>query len=201
MKKIDLRVLRTRKMILEAFIELVDEKGYEAVTIQDISKRAMINRATFYAHFKDKADLYEKIIEFAISQLASILDADNLMNGNLIKVKTIEKTLSRIFAEIKLKQNFFLTLTEGSSNGIFRKKISDLLYSKYEDIFDKLRITENDIEVPISFIIEYMTAIFVATVHWWVSTKSDFSPEHMARLVLKLVGNGHLTVLGIDIEK
>ncbi|MDN6291733.1 MAG: TetR/AcrR family transcriptional regulator, partial [Tetragenococcus halophilus] len=54
--KTDLRVIRTRKMILEAFMKLVSEKGYNNVTIQNIAEEAMINRATFYAHFKDKED-------------------------------------------------------------------------------------------------------------------------------------------------
>ena len=53
MKKTDLRVRRTNKMIIEAFIQLVEEKGYDQITVQDISQRAMINRATVYAHYKD----------------------------------------------------------------------------------------------------------------------------------------------------
>lgn len=56
-KKIDLRVKRTNKMIMEAFIHLVEQKGYDNITVQEIADEAMINRATFYAHFKDKQDL------------------------------------------------------------------------------------------------------------------------------------------------
>ena len=60
-KKTDLRVQRTRKMIIEAFFKLVETKGYEAVTIQDIADEAMINRATFYAHYEDIYDLMFKV--------------------------------------------------------------------------------------------------------------------------------------------
>lgn len=62
MKKVDLRVQRTNKHIMEAFIRLVEHKGYDQVTVQDIADEAMINRATFYAHYKDKQDLYEKFL-------------------------------------------------------------------------------------------------------------------------------------------
>ena len=51
-KKMDLRVKRTQKMIVEAFMKLVVEKGYDAVSVQDIADEAMINRATFYANFR-----------------------------------------------------------------------------------------------------------------------------------------------------
>ncbi|MBO0427716.1 TetR/AcrR family transcriptional regulator [Vagococcus fluvialis] len=199
MKKQDLRVIRTKKMIIEAFLELIGEKGYEAITIQEIADKAMINRATFYAHFKDKPDLYDYVMNFAISNLSSILDSSSLNKSKFIHLKTIEKTLTRVFTMIKEQQTFFVMLTEGSSSELFRKKLSTVLATTYEETFSKLRITENDIEVPMSFIIEYMTSIFIGTVHWWVTTDSDFEPDHMARLVIKLVGNGHLTVLGIDI--
>ncbi|MEG0254477.1 MAG: TetR/AcrR family transcriptional regulator [Vagococcus sp.] len=199
MKKQDLRVIRTRKMIVDAFLSLVNQKGYEAVTIQDIADTAMINRATFYAHFKDKPDLYDFVMEYAVENLSVILDANKLNKSQFIHIKSIEKTLTTIFVLIKEKQNFFMMLTEGSSSELFRRKISDVLSTMYEETFSKLKITENEIEVPISFIIEYMTSIFIGTVHWWVTTDSDFEPEHMARLVIKLVGNGHLTVLGIDV--
>ena len=56
-KKIDLRVKRTNKMIMEAFIHLVEAKGYDNITIQEIADEAMINRATFYSHFKDKQSM------------------------------------------------------------------------------------------------------------------------------------------------
>ena len=201
MKKQDLRVIRTKKMIITAFLSLVQEKGYEAVTIQNIADEAMINRATFYAHFKDKPDLYDYIMDFAVSKMSLILNADKLNNSQFIQIKTIELTLKKVFMMIKENQESFIILTEGSSSEIFRQKISDVLTSQYDETFSKLKITENDIEVPISFIVEYMTSIFIGTVHWWVTTDSDFSPEHMARLVIKLVGNGHLTVLGIDVQR
>lgn len=90
---------------------------------------------------------------------------------------------------------------DGSSNELLRKKLADIIYEKYADIFSKLKITENEIEVPIDFIIEYMTSIFIGTLHWWITSDTDMSPNHLARLVIKLVGNGHLTVLGLEIDK
>ena len=200
-KKTDLRVLRTHKMIIDAFFHLVEEKGYDCVTIQDIADEAMINRATFYAHFKDKQDLYEQIFDFAINAFTSVIDTEQIIVSNRIKVKQIEALLTNIYVNIHKNKNFFLTIMDGSSNELLRKNLAVIIYEKYADIFSKLKITENDIEVPIDFIIEYMTSIFVGTLHWWITSDTDMSPNHLARLVIKLVGNGHLTVLGIEIEK
>lgn len=200
-KKTDLRIQRTNKMILESFFKLVEKKGYDSVTVQDIADEAMINRATFYAHFKDKQDLYEKIFDLAVEAFTSVLDLEQLVIGRSIKVKQIEFILTQIYINIHKNKKFFLTIMDGSSNELLRKKLASIIYEKYKDIFLKLRITENDIEVPMDFIIEYMTSIFVGTLHWWITSDTDMAPNDLARLVIKLVGNGHLTVLGIEIEK
>ncbi|MGX7419016.1 TetR/AcrR family transcriptional regulator [Carnobacterium gallinarum] len=198
-KKTDLRVIRTKKMIFEAFVLLVEEKGYEAVTIQDIASEAMINRATFYAHFKDKNDLYDEVFSYALDAFTKILDPKLLENGNQVQIKKLEKMLTQVFTAVKKNQNFYLILTEGPSGNTLKLKIKNLLDQQYAEIFNQLKITENDVEVPIDFIIEYMSSIFIGMVHWWLNSDGDFPPEQMAHLLIKLVGNGHLTVLGIEV--
>lgn len=58
-EKLDPRVRRTRGLIEQAFMQLVSEKGFQALSVQDITGRAGLNRATFYAHFPDKFALLE----------------------------------------------------------------------------------------------------------------------------------------------
>ena len=53
-EKLDPRVKRTRQLLEKAFLEVATEKGFQAVSVQDITERAGVNRATFYAHFPDK---------------------------------------------------------------------------------------------------------------------------------------------------
>lgn len=62
MNDADPRVKRTRKLILEAFVSLLQEKGFHSVSVQDIAARATVNRATFYAHFVDKYDLLDQMV-------------------------------------------------------------------------------------------------------------------------------------------
>src|SRR5260370_114076 len=54
----DPRVKRTRKLLQDALLELLAEKSFDAITVQDIAERSTINRATFYAHFVDKYELF-----------------------------------------------------------------------------------------------------------------------------------------------
>ena len=58
-KKLDPRVKRTRQLLQQALMDLMREKSFQAITVQDIAERATVNRVTFYAHFQDKYALLE----------------------------------------------------------------------------------------------------------------------------------------------
>ncbi|MBU7320016.1 TetR/AcrR family transcriptional regulator [Paenibacillus oleatilyticus] len=55
----DPRVIRTRRLLQDAFASLIQEKDFESITVRDIAERATVNRATFYAHFTDKFEILE----------------------------------------------------------------------------------------------------------------------------------------------
>ncbi|MEK5419015.1 TetR family transcriptional regulator [Paenibacillus odorifer] len=61
-KTIDPRILRTKRLIMDAFMQLAIEKDFKDITIKDITSRATVNRATLYYHFYDKYDLLEKVL-------------------------------------------------------------------------------------------------------------------------------------------
>ena len=68
-KRVDPRVKRTRQLIQQAFLELLPEKDIASINIQDITDRATVNRATFYAHFPDKFALFDSIVREMFQQM------------------------------------------------------------------------------------------------------------------------------------
>ncbi len=68
MTKTDRRVQRTRELLQKALIELVNERGYDALTIQDIVDRANVGRTTFYLHYSSKDDLFMSCHEAIVSE-------------------------------------------------------------------------------------------------------------------------------------
>ena len=67
--KVDPRIRRTRQMLFQAFQDLLAEKGFDQVSVQDIAERSTLNRATFYDHFTDKFALLEAMIGERFSTL------------------------------------------------------------------------------------------------------------------------------------
>ncbi|TEB07957.1 DNA-binding transcriptional regulator EnvR [Pelotomaculum schinkii] len=74
----DLRVVRSKKMIKDAFVDLIEKEGYENITIKDIAKRAMINRKTFYSHYESKAVLFDEIVKDTLDLLMQNLQYEKL---------------------------------------------------------------------------------------------------------------------------
>ena len=62
-KKTDLRVIKTQKALCTALMELLEEKRFDAVTVQELCDRAMVRRATFYKHFYDKYDFWRFFVQ------------------------------------------------------------------------------------------------------------------------------------------
>src|SRR5881275_1348321 len=80
-KRVDPRVKRTRQLLQRAFLELFAEKGMASISIQDITDRATVNRATFYAHFPDKYALLDSIVREQFQQaLAQHLPSASVWN-------------------------------------------------------------------------------------------------------------------------
>lgn len=125
-EKLDPRVKRTRALIQQAFIELLAEKGFHAITVQDITQKAEINRATFYAHFPDKFALLETTIQKIFRQELEkrTLSACHYSDQNLrALIVTVCEFISQSNTHCKVSDSQFEMLVEKQ----VRKQIQDLL--------------------------------------------------------------------------
>lgn len=79
----DLRVVKTNAALIGAFEELLREKPFEKITVKTICDRALVSRATFYAHYRDKYELFHAVISarFDTFDEGGITHADSFENG------------------------------------------------------------------------------------------------------------------------
>jgi len=125
-ERLDPRVKRTRGLILGAFESLLAEKGFEAISVQDVTDKAQINRATFYAHFADKYAL----LDYSISQKfmqeieKRTLNACHYTHDNLRNmIFAVCEFLSQLHTNCGQPHEQFESLVEGT----IKKQIFDLL--------------------------------------------------------------------------
>lgn len=81
-KSVDLRIQKTRKALSEAFMQLLTQKKYEDITVNELCDTALIRRATFYKHFADKEDFFSFIIREVIDHYKVFMEQDDQGQSN-----------------------------------------------------------------------------------------------------------------------
>jgi AcrR family transcriptional regulator len=125
-EKLDPRVKRTRRLILQAFGELLAEKGFAAISVQDVTDKAEINRATFYKHFVDKYALLDYTIKelFKNEIEKRTLDACHYTPENLQNlILAVCEFLTRLHSNCAQPHQQFESLVEGT----IKKQMFELL--------------------------------------------------------------------------
>jgi AcrR family transcriptional regulator len=125
-KELDPRVKRTRALIQQSFSELLAEKEFQSITVQNITQRAEINRATFYAHFPDKFALLESNIQLVFRQELEkrTLHACHYSQDNLrALIITICEFIAQANSQCKSTDSQFELIAERQ----VRKQIQELL--------------------------------------------------------------------------
>ena len=126
--KTDPRILRTRKLIMDSFVELSAKKEFKDITIKDITTEAMINRSTFYYHFEDIYDLLEKALSEVLFVNLSYEDYENR--------ELNQETLVHMFIAIT---NFQASLSNRCHRG-YEDEIARIIRDQLEVIFYKMLV-------------------------------------------------------------
>lgn len=178
--KTDPRVLRTRKLIMDSFIDLSGKKEFKDITIKDITTEAMINRATFYYHFEDIFDLLENVLS---EVLLVNLNYDIYQNDELN-----EEVFVRIFQAIT---NFQKSLSNRCHRG-YEDTIARIIREQLEIIFYKMLLkqkrTEEDEALKITAVI-LSWGIYGASVEWKRNSK-NVPPEEFIKSAIPYIISG-----------
>ncbi|HIW32211.1 MAG TPA: TetR/AcrR family transcriptional regulator [Candidatus Paenibacillus intestinavium] len=178
--KTDPRVLRTRKLIMDSFIELSGKKEFKDITIKDITTEAMINRATFYYHFEDIYDLLEKVLsEVLLVNLNYEFYQNNELN---------EEVFVSIFKAIT---DFQKSLSNRCHRG-YEDTIARIIREQLEVIFHKMLLKQNKTEEDEALKITAVLlswGIYGASVEWRRDSQKMLS-EQFIQLVIPYIRTG-----------
>ncbi|MGG0451833.1 TetR/AcrR family transcriptional regulator [Priestia megaterium] len=195
-----MRVIRTRKMIKESFIDLIQEKGYESITIRDIADNALINRATFYLHYVDKQDLVDKLIDEVFEELTDIINPCIYIQKKRVNISQFQSMIEAIFTNIFHRAAFYqIMLSEKGVHG-FNRKMQEVIQEKFRKEFATINLQEQKFSTPPELLIHFISSALIGTVEWWVNNDLVYSPKHMAVQLVHLVTIGPLQSSGFEIE-
>jgi AcrR family transcriptional regulator len=196
-QKIDLRVLRTKKAISQAFLTLVNSKGYERITIQDISDEAFINRNTFYLHYIDKEDLMHKLTAEALEQLSTLLPKQKV---NLFDQENIRKLIQDVLRAIQHDRHFYQTMIHTSGSSFFSEAFTLFLKSYISMSIVDTDSAKEDLgaDTHTQIYMEYILSGFLGLARFCFKEGIDLSTKYVSELVFSLIYGNTLTILNVS---
>ncbi|MGE7111937.1 TetR/AcrR family transcriptional regulator [Lysinibacillus sp. NPDC047702] len=196
----DLRVIRTIEAIKDALVELIEEKGFDSITVKDITSKAKINRGTFYAHYQDKYDLmnrYQEEIMLGMSNIAKQniynLIADLHTNGTTLKPFEIAIL---IFEFLEQNKRFMKAVLGPNGDLSFQTKLKNFMWKTLFES-EESPLKQENILVPREYLVSYIASAHIGVVQQWLLSDRKETPQEMARILSTITLNGPFFAAGL----
>ncbi len=189
----DRRVLRTKRMIRDALTELMEKKGFERITVSDITEKADINRGTFYLHYRDKYDLLEQSEDELIRDIEKIsLAAQNNIAKNLFNNRKEEffPFMEKLFEYIHENYNFFKIVLGPNGDPSFQVKLKEVMR---RNIIKNIMARKGKMLVPTEYLAAYVCSAHLGVIQHWLESGMEKSPREMSVILsrMTLLGPGY----------
>jgi len=185
--KVDPRIIRTRQLIKDAFIDLLQEMDLNKITVNRIAERATVNRVTFYLHYRDIQDMMENMAKEMGEKLGLIM-------RDSTTYKSIEETdsvkLLNLLEHIAENAKFYKVVLASTKTPIFTEQLLKIItetITKRREV-DSLHI-KTDIQKDI--IIWYGSSALIGTIISWLRNDMPYTPQYLAKQLSLLfrIGN------------
>src|SRR5260221_12749643 len=173
----NLRVRRTKILLREALIALIEERGFDALTIGELTERAMVSRAAFYRTYQDKYDLVEQIFEEAMSALLGAIGELGREHPPEIWVKFFEHIAEyeRLYrALLGTKGSPWFARTMRASLAMLVKQHEHVPSGSHTDDWPALTF-------PDTFVPDLVSTRLVEAVTCWLEQGRPYTPAEIAR--------------------
>lgn len=178
------RNTETKSLIKEAFTVLMKEKGFQTLTVSDITRKAGINRGTFYLHYVDKYDLLEKLEDDLLNDLNEILLKK--YDNHFDKPKEIIPYQAILSALYYVKDDFDFIQVLISKNGdmSFINRFKELLQKSMKENILKTGILNYSRKgLPEDYANEILLSSTASVILLWIKKGGIETPEEIAHIV------------------
>jgi AcrR family transcriptional regulator len=176
--KHDRRSQRTRHLLSAALVELIREKDYNTITVSDIIDRANVGRSTFYAHFRDKDDLFvgelDRVIELLSQRIPNQEEMPYFPSLGL-------------FRHVGEEYQLYKSLLWGPGIDLLIKHMQKSLSKRIEH---GLLESGQESKIPVPILANFIAGSFLTLLQWWLENKMIYAPEEMDKIFKKLIMAG-----------
>ncbi len=173
MEKLDRRIGRTRKALIDALVELGLERGYESVKIKEITERANIGNSTFYRHYKNKNDLLASHFNEVQAEITRRMHPEMTHYELSLLVFTVIG---------KYRDTCLLAMSLPQDHPVMKpilEKATRTVNARYK--------ARDETIIPFEVSANHLVNSFVKMFHWWLTEGQAYSVEQMATMANELI--------------
>lgn len=179
--KSDRRVQRTRELLQKSLIELINERGYDAITIQDIVNRANVARTTFYQHYKSKDDLFIACHEAIVSEFQSgVIYSHPLSQEELLSLEAPPGMISA-YRHLEGARSRLNPVFQGKDGSLILRRIRDASAREIEANL-RMAFPQADNTIPLEVLANYLAGAQIALLQWLLDKRRPYPAEYLAQM-------------------
>ena len=176
----DRRIIRTRRNLRSALMELIIEKGYDDVTIEDITERADLGRTTFYLHYKDKEELLLESIENTARELYSQVLLATPPIGSHTQEDSL-RAIDSVFQHAAENSILYRIILKGGAASRVRQMILVFLSEAVRPYFDYDLAGSAKSGLPVEVLTNYFSTSLLGFLTWWLEREMPYPPDQASR--------------------
>ena len=170
----DRRITKTRKAIYNAFLQLLNQKDYETITVQEIIDLANVGRSTFYSHYESKELLLNELCKKLFHHLFERID----------QLSTYDY-LAHIFQHFKKNQDHVSSLLLSKNDYFIRQLRNELEHDVYPMVADEL--IQAHPNIPNSYLKHLVVSHFIETLSWWLKNGKSYTGQEVVLFYLEIL--------------
>lgn len=194
-RKPDRRVQRTRQLLRDALIALIVERGFDALTVQDITDRANVGRATFYLHYRDKDELLFASMKEVYDDLAAAVDVPAMQHYMAQGMSPSYVA----FKHVVEHRDFYRLMLGRHGVASFSADVRAYLTQQGIEMFRALMPPDSEPRLPLNAVAAYLAGAELALMAWWLEQGETYTPEDIARMFFQLGVYGALWALRMPV--
>jgi len=193
----DRRILRTRSMIMDAFLTVLQKKEYPEITVIDIAEQANINRSTFYAHYIDKDDLLHNMVK---EKLDLLTEATSGRQKEAVEVAPAfhepDAFFAALFEHLSDHETFYRIMLKRLNPSELHAKMQDIIKESFYIRISKLDLDQK-LQVPLDILLDYISCSTQGIIVKWLEDNRIYSPHYMALQLTRLSLLGIYKAMGM----
>ena len=183
MTKTDRRVQRTRELLQKALIELISERSYDAITIQDIVDRANVGRTTFYLHYHSKDELFVSCHEAIVSQFRIGL-LHSLSREELLSLEA-PHGMTSAYRHLEEARALLYSVFQGKDSLLILRRMRDWS-ARDTDANLRSAFPNEESLIPLDVLALYLAGAQIGLVQWWLEKRQPHTLESLAQIFHRL---------------